>query len=223
MSSIYRYLTQEQHALDLMQKASVFLNTLAFFRRCEDDARGDPHDAQLRYQPDGGLTLNNLTRGQAMQLPEGSQFVSSAKADQLFVYCLSQTKSQALAQEFQAPFCVEIKDPVRFIGRIARAVRLRTRLDRNRIFSGPVAYRSVKAEPLVDWALPQRVAIIKPDTYAGQDEFRVVVGIKGAFSVENVELTVRLDPLEPHTPAPVGEPLIMKLGDLSGITELHRF
>lgn len=46
MPSIYRYFTQEQHALDFMAKGLVFLNTLAFFRRCEgDDARGDPHDA----------------------------------------------------------------------------------------------------------------------------------------------------------------------------------
>lgn len=223
MPSIYKYLTEEQHALDLMQKGSVFLNTLAFFRRSEDDARGDPHDAQLRYQPEGGLTLTNLTRGQVMQLPDGSQFVSSAKADQMFVYCLSQTKSEGLANEFNAPWCVEIKNPVSFIGRMARMVKLRSRLDRNRILTSPITYRSVTTEPLADWALPERVAFIKPDTYAKQNEYRIVVGMKGAFSVENVELTVRIDPLEPHPLVPIGEPLIMKLGNLSAITELHRF
>jgi hypothetical protein len=92
MSSIYRYFTEERRALDLMQRGFVFLNTLAFFRHCEDRARGDAYDAQLRYQPEGGLALTNVTSGQAMQLPEGSQFVSSAKADQMFVYCFSQTK-----------------------------------------------------------------------------------------------------------------------------------
>ena len=223
MTSIYRYFTDEQRALDLMQRGIVFLNTLAYFRRCEDDARGDPHDAQLRYQPEGGLPLTNVTTGQAMQLPSGSQFVSSAKADQLFVYCLSQTRSESLAREFKAPFCVEIKDAVHFIGRISRMVLLRSRLDRNRILRGPVTYRSVKAEPMADWALPERVAFIKPESYAGQDEYRIVVGVKGAFSVENVELTIRMEPLEAHPPGQTGEPLIMKLGDLSKITELHRF
>lgn len=223
MPSIYRYLSQEQHALDLMEKGVVFLNTLAFFRRCEDAARGDHYDARLRYQPEGGLLLTNVTRGQATQLPEGSQFVSSAKADQLFVYCLSQTKSEALAREFNAPFCVEIKDPVRFVGRMWRMVRLRSRLDRTRILNEPVTYRSVKAVPLADWALPEKVAFIKPEAYAGQDEYRIVVGTKGAFSVENVDLTIRLDPLELHPSEPIGDPLIMRLGDLSGMTDLHRF
>lgn len=224
MPSIYRYFTQEQHALDFMSKGMVFLNTLAFFRRCEwDGARGDPHDAQLCYQPDGGLALNNLTTGQAMQLPEGSQFVSSAKADQMFVYCFSLTKSEALAREFGAPFCVEVKDPIHLVARMSRKVQLRSRLDRSRILNGPVVYRSVRAEPLADWALPERVAFIKPESYAGQDEYRMVVGTKGAFSVENVDLTIRVDPLEPHPPIPIGEPLIMRLGDLSAFTELHRF
>jgi hypothetical protein len=223
MTSIYKYLTEEQHALDLMQRGSVFLNTLAFFRRCEDDARGDPHDAQLRYQPEGGLALTNVTLGQAMQLPDGSQFVSSARADQMFVYCLSQTKSESLAREFKAPFCVEIMNSVGFLGRMARMVQLRSRLDRNRILSGPVTYRSVKTEPMADWALPERVAFIKPETYAGQNEHRIVVGMKGAFSAENVDLTIRLDPLEPHPLVPIGNPLIIKLGDLSAITKLHRF
>jgi hypothetical protein len=158
-----------------------------------------------------------------MQLPEGSQFVASAKADQMFVYCFSQTKSEMLARAFGAPFCVEIKDPIRFVARMSRKVQLRSRLDRSRILNGPVTYRSVKAEPFADWALPERVAFIKPESYAGQDEYRIVVGLKGAFSVENVDLTIRLDPLEPHPPAPIGEPLIMKLGDLSDIAELHRF
>lgn len=223
MSSIYKYLTDEQYALDLMHKGSVFLNTLAFFRVCEDGARGDHHDARLRYQPESGLELNNLTTGQAMQLPIGSQFVSSARAGQIFVYCLSQTKSEALAKAFNAPFCVEIKDPIRFVGRMSRAVSLRSRLDRRRILHGPVTYRPTKAEPLADWALPERVSFIKPENYADQDEYRIVVGLKGAFAVENVDLTIRLDPLEPHPSAPIGEPLIMKLGDLSAITELHRF
>jgi hypothetical protein len=118
---------------------------------------------------------------------------------------------------------VEINDPVRLIGRISRKLQLRSRLDRTRILSGPVTYRSVKTEPLADWALPERVAFMKPETYAAQDEYRIVVGIKGAFTVENVELTIRMEPLEAHPLASTGEPLIMKLGDLSGITALHRF
>ena len=223
MPSIYRYFAQEQHALDFISKGVVYLNTLAFFRQCEDAARRDPHDAQLRYQPEGGLALTNVTRGQEMQLPEGSQFVSSAKADQMFVYCLSQTKSEALAKQFGAPFCVEIKDSIRLVARMSRMVQLRSRLDRSRILNGAVSYRSVKAEPMADWALPERVAFIKPDTYAKEDEYRIVVGMKGAFSVENVEITIRMEPLETHPPGETGEPLIMRLGDLSGITELHRF
>lgn len=164
-----------------------------------------------------------MTTGQIIQLPNGSQFVSSAKADQLFVYWLSRTKSEKLASDFNAPYCVKINDPTRFIWRLAKMVRLRTRLDRKRVLSGPVIYRSVRSEPLADWALPERVAFIKPETYAAQDEYRIVVGMKGAFSVENVELTIRMNPLETHPLSPTGRPLIMRLGDLSNITELHRF
>ena len=85
MPSIFRYFAQEQYALDLMSKGIVYLNTLAYFRQCEDEARRDPHDAQLLYQPDGGLSLTNVTSGEVQRLSDGSQFVSSAKADQMFV------------------------------------------------------------------------------------------------------------------------------------------
>jgi hypothetical protein len=71
--------------------------------------RGDPDDGKLRYQPEPGLALTKAN-GEVVNLPPGWRFRASAHAKAIFVYCLSQERSEALAEKFQSPFCVEIKD-----------------------------------------------------------------------------------------------------------------
>lgn len=219
---LFRYFGEEAYARAFIDKGEVYLRPLAYFRAFEDEqVRGDPDDGMLLHAPETGLVLTK-ENGEVVALPEGWRFRASAKENDFFVYCLSLERSEHLAAKFKSPFCVEVRDPIRLCGRIASSVRLRSRLDR-RVYSRTVDYRSLAAAPGVDWALPERVAFIKPEGWAWQNEHRIVLGLKGTFDVENVECALESGQREPGAPAASADPLILHVGDLSKITELHRF
>src|SRR3546814_2171283 len=109
---------------------------------------------------------------------------------------MSNRLSPELAARFESPFCVEIRHPIGLIGRIRRSVRMRSHLDHANVHARQVEYRALDKEPAVDWTLPERLAFIKPEEFAWQDEYRVVIGNKGALGVErSEEHTSELQPL----------------------------
>ena len=220
--ALYKYFSEERFARALIERGEVFMQTLANFRGYEDnDVRRDPNDGQLRYEPAGGLPIQFEGR-EANEPWHGWRFTSSVKEEDVYVYCLSTERSGELAERFESPFCVEICNSVSLIGRIRRKVQLRSQLERKHLYADPVDYRSVEAIPAADWALPEKVAFIKPEGWSWQQEYRVLVGKKGAFDAENVRLSLQTGP-QPLAPLANHPPLILTLGDLSGITELHRF
>jgi len=221
MVSLYKYVPEERFAQALIEKGQLYLQSLAHFRNYEDaQVRGDPDDGKLRYQPEPGLTLTK-SDGEVVTLP-GYRFSASVRAEDIFVYCLSLERSDTLAEKFQSPFCVEIKDADALFAKTKGSVRLRSRLDRRNVYRGPVDYRDLTSAPGGDWALPEKVAFIKPPAWSWQIEYRMVVGRKGAFAVENVGLALE-NGLGDLTAVPAGDPLILAVGDLSRIAQLHRF
>lgn len=218
--SIFKYLSKEEYALDLIEKGHVRFCSLAYFRAYEDaEVRGDPHDGKLLYKPAGGLTITKTATGETFQLDRG--FRAAAKAEEIFVYCMSNHQTAELAEKF-GPFCVEIKAPLNFLARIRCHVRLRTKLDRAGIYANPVDYRDVEKEPGADWALPEKLAFIKPPSFAWQDEYRIVVGNRGAFAPENVQLFLEANgAVDAGQPVEL-DPLVLKLGNISKIAALHR-
>jgi len=220
VTSIFKYLTEEAHAVALIERGEIWLKPLAAFREMEDGGvRGDASDGKLQYAPGPILEITKES-GEVVQLP-GYRFTSAAKAEDIFVYCVSGSLTKELAAEFHSPFCVEIKDPVRLLSRIRSHVRLRSKLDQQ-IYHGAVEYRKLETVPVIDWALPERIAFMKSEDYARQDECRIVLGKKGAFAVENVDLQLEAGTASAAT-GKAHEPLVLKLGDLSRICELHRF
>lgn len=221
MPSLFKYVTEEKYATDLIENGNIFMQTLSNFHRYEDEnVRRDEDDGRLHYAPEGGLPLT--FEGKDPAIWDGWRFVSSVKADRVYVYCLSTEKSEELAEKFESPFCVEIHSPPALFGRLMRNVRLRSQLERKRLHHGPVDYRALDAAPIVDWALPEKVAFVKPPEWAWQREYRMLIGKKGAFDVENVDLTLESGP-QKRAVFPVMEPLILSLGDLSNWTTLHKF
>jgi len=221
MASIYKYVPEERFARALIEKGQLYLQSLAHFRNYEDAlVRGDPDDGKLRYQPESGLTVTK-SDGEVVTLP-GWRFRASVRAEDIFVYCLSLERSEDLAEKFQSPFCVEIKDANALFSKTKGSVRLRSRLDRRNVFRGTVEYRDLAIAPGGDWALPEKVAFIKPPAWSWQAEYRMVVGRKGAFAVENVDLALENGLGDPIVAA-AGSPLILAVGDLSRIARLHRF
>lgn len=221
--ALYKYFAQEDYARALIDKGQIFARPLSYFRAFEDDqVRGDPHDGKLRYEPEEGLVLNK-ENGEVLELPAGWRFRASVKAEDIFVYCLSTELSADIAKRFECPWCVEITEPHRLLGRIARHVRLRSQLDGQSIYGHDVDYRKLAVQPGVDWALPERVAFIKPEGWGWQKEHRIVFGRKGAFAVENIELALEAEDYEIALVEADQDPLILHVGDLSRFTALHRF
>jgi hypothetical protein len=220
---LYKYLAEERYARALIATGQVYARPLSYFRAFEDEqVRGDPDDGKLRYEPEEGLVLNK-ENGEVVALPPGWRFRASVKAEDIFVYCLSNELSPEIAQQFKCSWCVEITEPHRLLGRIVRHVRLRSKLDGQGIFSQEVDYRKLAVPPGVDWALPQRVAFIKPEGWAWQKEHRIVFGRKGAFAVENIELALEAESYEITLAEVDHDPLILRVGDLSRFAVLHRF
>lgn len=221
MVSIYKYVSEERFAQALIEKGQLYLQSLADFRSYEDALiRGDPDDGKLRYQPEPGLTLTKAD-GEVVNLP-GWRFRASVHAEDIFVYCLSFERSEALAEKFQSPFCVEIKDADALFAKTKGSVRIRSKLDRRNVYRGAVEYRDPATAPGADWALPEKVAFIKPPAWSWQMEYRMVMGRRGVFAVENVDLALENGPCG-LTAAAAGSPLILAVGDLSRIAQLHRF
>jgi hypothetical protein len=220
--SLFKYFSEERFARAFIDKGALLMRPLSYFRAVEDGlVRGDPRDGILSYAPAAGLSINKED-GTTLIL-EGGRFTSSARHDEVFVYCASTCLSAELARRFESPFCVEIRDEERLVARLRPRAHASSTLAYDALVAGGVDYRDPERAPGIDWALPDRLAFIKSRSFAWQEEFRIVVGRRGAMDVHNVVCTVETGPS-----ATVGaeglraSPLLQKVGSLSEVAELHR-
>jgi hypothetical protein len=217
--AIFKYFTDEGHALALIEKGELMMQPLSHFRGIEADGiRGDPKDGILTYAPEAGLVLN-MVDGRTITI-DGGSFNSSVNQSDIFVYCASNKLSADLAAKF-GPFCVEIPDPDLLIRRLSMRANPQSQLDFGQIVSGNVDYRERSKEPGVDWALPERLVLIKPEDFAWQNEFRIAVGKRSTMVPENVGLTIQTGQADPVL-EPVPGPLFLKVGVLTDLVRLHR-
>lgn len=218
--AIFKYFTEEAHALALINKGEMMLQPLSHFRGREaDGVRGDPRDGILSYAPEGGLVLN-MEDGRVITL-EGGSFNSSVNQNDIFVYCASNQLSADLAEKFGS-FCVEIPDPEVLAQRLRMRAHPTSQFDYEQLVCGKVDYRERTKEPGADWALPERLVLIKPPEFAWQDEFRIAVGKRETMNVENVGLTIQTGPPVPLFESVPG-PIFLRIGKLADLAILHRF
>ncbi|KPP96336.1 hypothetical protein [Erythrobacter sp. HL-111] len=161
----------------------------------------------------------NMEDGRTVKLQDHS-FNASVRQDEIFVWCASKDFSAEIASTF-GRFCVQI-DPKVIVDRLRMRANASSSLDYSKIVADDVVYRSIQQVPLADWALPEKVALIKPESFANQREYRIAVSKRGAFDVENVELQlVPLAHLEPITL--VSSKILVALGNLEDHATLHEF
>ena len=195
---------------------------MSYFRDYEDEGiRSDEFEGTLVHRPLDGLRAKLQTTGEEVALPYA--FEATAKEDRIFIYCCSTELSASIAKRFEASVAVEILDPVRFLGRLRTALSLRKRLRPHQLVHGPVKYYEWHDPPIVDWALPERIALRKPKHFAWQNEYRFAVPEGDAFAVENVH--TKLVPLGAARPPRAQElpSLLLKLGSLQKICRVCRF
>jgi hypothetical protein len=219
MQPLYRYLDPSR-VDSFVRDGSLLMRSLSYYRDYEDaGVRADPFEGTLAHRPQGGLKATMVESGEVRSL--AYTFESTAREDDIFVYCVSSELSPDIARKFETSVCVEIHKPVQFLHRLRTALGLRSRMRVSALVHGEVRYYEMHEPPIVDWALPERIAMRKPSHLSWQSEYRFSVPCGEAFAVENV--SVKLVPLGAMRPprANAHPSISLKLGDLSKVCKVH--
>ena len=221
---IYKYLPH-RHADAFVSRGEVLFRSLAYFHDLENtDGRADAYEGTREYRPDGGLEITNLTTQQQFNLPESVSLESTAQTTDIFVLCTSMQFSAALAQEFQADICIEIVDETMFIARLRTALTRRTRVRAPKtLLHGPVKYYDSSEAPIVDWALPDRIAMSKSAHFRHQFEYRFAFSVNDAFRVQNTAQVLTNRKRHVVVRALSYPQDLLVLGKLHNLVRVHRF
>lgn len=220
MQPLYRYL-RPAYVDAFVRDGSVLMRSLSYYRDYEDaGVRADPFEGTLAHRPqDDRLKATMVDTAEVRSVPY--TFESTAREDDIFVYCMSSELSADMAGKFGTTVCVQIHKPVQFLHRLRTALSLRPRIRATALVHGEVQYYELHEPPIVDWALPERIAMRKPKQFLWQSEYRFAVPRGDAFAVENV--SVKLVPLGAERPprANAHPSVSVKLGDLSKLCKVH--
>lgn len=217
---LFRYFSAS-NAKSFVERGEVLFRSLSYFRDYEDEGvRADEYEGTLVHRPEDGLKVRMVASGEEVPLPYTLE--STARENDIFIYCMSTERSPIIAKRFKADVCVEILEPLKFLALVRRALGLRARLRAEKLVHHPVKYYQQHEPPIVDWALPERIAMRKPKEFEWQREYRIAVPKGAAFAVENVQ--VKLVPLGQRRQARAADhPRIkLKLGSLSKICRVHQ-
>lgn len=220
MHQLFRYFSA-RNAAAFVEKGEVLFRALSYFRDYEDEGvRADEHEGTLVHRPSDGLQIARVPTGEKVLLPH--RFESTAKEDDIFVYCMSTDLSSTIAERFKAEVVVEVTEPIKFLTRLKSSLSLHRQLRVNQLVHQEVRYYEWHEPPIVDWALPERIAMRKPKLFDWQKEYRFAVPRGDAFRVENVSVKlVSMDAVRP--PRAKSHPqLLLKLGSLAKICRIHK-
>ena len=215
--SLFRYFDKSDYAESFLD-GKIFFNSLSYFAGFEDgEVRGDPDEGTRVHAPTQGLLINNLTQGTTFTITDGV-FKSSAKQNEIYVFCMSKSLKQALWQEFNATCCVEIRIKKQFLQKARDAVEVK----KNNFYAGPVTYYAASSPLKHLWTLPESVCMSKLAGFKRQDEYRIAFGKTEIFDPNNV------DPKLTTTASLHGEVLaertsncIVDIGNIRDICKVH--
>ena len=198
--------------------------SLSYFRDIEDNGvRGDANEGTGLFHPEGGIRGMNHTQGRSFTLPSHA-FTSTARCDEIFVFCMSRVFSAALWDEFGSVMCVEVTNIPVFCSRVASNLpanaRFPGRPGRERI-GQRVEYYDASEVPGTRWHAPGRIASSKLAEFAHQEEFRLFFSTTGALDFEHVTFTLKPADDPPAAPTPHHEPFDVDVGSLQDICRVH--
>ena len=162
--AVFKYLMAEAHVAGLIESGNILFRPPSVFKALEGDlVRGDAHDGALRHAPDEGL-LARRDDGAVVDWT-GMVLKSTPKTNDIFTTCMSRELSEDLAADFKAPYCVEIKDPQVLVHRLRMRAHASSKIDYTTVFDGNMDYRPLALAPNVDWALPEKLVFLKPESF----------------------------------------------------------
>ncbi len=221
MQILYKYLPAK-HIDAFVRRGEVLFRALSYFRDYEDaQIRGDEFEGTKLFRPKDGNVITFVDTQEKRVLPH--TFESSANEDDIFIFCMSTIFSADLAAQFNADACVEILNPAVFIAGVRAALLRRPSIKNKTIIHGEVKYYSASDSPMVDWPLPERIAMSKLNYYYPQNEYRIAFSVNDAFKFGNTRLRL-VAPGERRPSRVSAHPeRLLKLGNLSRLCKIHRF
>ena len=220
MPRLFKYIPEE-YVKDFVSGGIVLFRSLSYFRDYEDsNIRGDEFEGTRVFCPPEGLRIHNQTQNTIGNLNQC--FESTANEDDIFAFCMSQHLKAELFDFFKTEYCIEILKPHRFLAKLKHAILPMEAVTEKFIVFDTVHYYSAAEPPIVDWALPERIALLKPEPYSQQYEVRAAFAVNGAFRPENVK--VRLVARgERRFPKSENHPeMKVKLGNLSSLCRIWK-
>ena len=217
--SRYKYFSKLDHANKFMG-GKVYHQTLAFFRDYEDKAAkqiiGDEFESTRIFRPVDGLQINNHTQGTNGPLQMG--FESSARAGEIYVFCVSLTFTDELKKEFGAVACVEIQEPLKFIQRWLAGLP-----EGASDFAKKVDYYRQDHGPANVWPQSHLIATTKLNRFAYQQEYRFGFCTTNALDFGQTTQVLRDRKVRPVPKPEEHDNKTLDLGDLSDICKLYEF
>jgi len=119
--SLYKYYSDRKWAEAFLDGQILFRSWSYFLDEEDKNARRDQNEGTSLFRPEGGLVINNLTQGTTFILPHHA-FVSTAKQEEIFVFCASRSPSDERREKFEAVVCVEILEIKTLCDRIEAAL-----------------------------------------------------------------------------------------------------
>lgn len=215
--SLFKYFKDRRWA-DAFLDGSILFHSLAYFRDYEDaQIRGDRKEGTSVYRPQGGLLITNHTQRKSFTIPN-SAFEAITKQEETFVYCVSRSLTDQLRESFESVACVEILRPPTLCERIKKALPPAAKFVAQR-----VEYYKANEPPNPRWALPDRIALSKFESYSWQKEFRFSFTLTDAFEFEKGSHRIVVgNPEEAPKPTEHQKHLV-EVGNLRDVCKLHIF
>jgi hypothetical protein len=220
--ALFKYFSNRQHAETFLDGIILF-RSLAYFRDYEEQTtRGDRYEGTAKFRPAEGLILTNKTQGKT-GIARNWSFESAANAKEIFVFCVSRSRSERMKDEFKAVACVEIQNIKLFCDRIKAALPANAKFLKNKV-GKKVDYYQETDTGNPRWAVPELIALSKfKDRYAWQDEYRFLFSLTDALNFENVQTKlVRDDHVRAADPSE-HQDYFLNVGSIRDIGRLHVF
>lgn len=212
----------EKYLNGFLKNGELLFRSLSYFQDYEDTDRGDMFEGARLYKPTTGLEITKSETGEKILLPEAT-FKSHISTDDIFIFCTSNKLSNELATNFKSNVCVEITNIAKFISGIRGALSIRPSIKDKQLIFGEVNYYSINNPPIIDWALPEKIALSKLDCYRNQSEYRFAFAINNAWHMSNTKQAIdfggnRVNKIRDKYPEKK-----LKIGNISKFCKIHRF
>lgn len=177
---LFKYLPS-RFVEQVLRRGNLLFRNLSYFRRIEEDSRGDLLEGLHMDYPDNPIKIETIDG--RVKWEGKAAFLNRVKPDKLYVFCLSQELSPALYDEFGVDACIEITDTHEFLRRSERVIATQIRFAESGLLHGPVLYYEPNKPFCGDVTDVRTIPFCKHDNYKHQAEYRLAIATRGGLTL----------------------------------------